>query len=93
MNKTTKINKINKSKTIIRNNSIKRNKLNFPQKKIPIPKTSGKKFTKRKLDTKIILNLNENNNYNLTHGTNTTKGKLLFIIKKLLIPVIYVKIY
>ena len=82
MNKTTKINKINKSKTIIRNNSINRNKLNLPQKKIPIPKTSGKKFTRRKLDTKIILNLNENNNFNLTHGTNTTKGKFNFYNKK-----------
>ena len=44
------INKINKNKTIIRNNSIKRNKLNITQKKIPIPKTTGKKYTHKKLN-------------------------------------------
>ena len=82
LNKTLKMNTINKSKTINRNNSIKRNKLNLPQKKIPIPKTSGKKFTRRKLDTKIILNLNENNNYRYINGTNTTKGKINFFTKK-----------
>jgi hypothetical protein len=91
MNKTTKINKINKSKTINRNNSIKRNKLNLPQKKIPLPKTSGKKFTRKKLDTKIILNINDNNKYNCTNGTgllhiknfaNTTKGKVIHYTKK-----------
>ena len=82
LNKTLKMNTINKSKTINRNNSIKRNKLNLPQKKIPIPKTSGKKFTRRKLDTKMILNINENNNYRYTNGTNTTKGKINFYTKK-----------
>ena len=82
LNKTLKMNTINKSKTINRNNSIKRNKLNLPQKKIPIPKTSGKKFTRRKLDTKMILNINENNNYNYINGTNTTKGKINFYTKK-----------
>ena len=77
--KTDKINPINKSKTIVRNNSIKRNKFNLAQKKIPIPKTSGKKFTHKKINTKILLNLNDNtNNYNYTNGTNTTKGKLNF---------------
>ena len=81
-NKATKTNNINKSKTIIRNNSIKKNKLNLPQKKIPIPKTSGKKIYKRKLDTKIILNINENNKYNYTNGMNTTKGKINFFNKK-----------
>ena len=79
INKTDKINPINKSKTIVRNNSIKRNKFNLAQKKIPIPKTSGKKFTHKKINTKILLNLNDNtNNYNYTNGTNTTKGKLNF---------------
>ena len=69
------INKINKNKTIIRNNSIKRNKLNITQKKIPIPKTTGKKYTHKKLNTKILLGINENNKYNFTNGTNTTKEK------------------
>ena len=82
INKTIKINKINKSKTIIRNNSIKRNKLNLPQKKIPIPKTSGKKVYKRKLDTKIILNINENNKYGYFNGPKTTKGINNFHTKK-----------
>ena len=88
-----KINQINKSKTIIRNNSIKRNKLNIAQKKIPIPKTSGKKLVRRKLDTKIILNINDNNksyyNYTNTNGmypiknfANTTKGKAIYHMKK-----------
>ena len=88
-----KINQINKSKTIIRNNSIKRNKLNIAQKKIPIPKTSGKKLARRKLDTKIILNINDNNksyyNYTNTNGmypiknfANTTKGKAIYHMKK-----------
>ena len=91
MNKINPINKINKSKTIVRNNSIKRNKLNLPQKKIPIPKTSGKKFTRKKLDTKIILNINDSNKYNYTNGpgilpmknfANTTKGKVIHYTKK-----------
>ena len=91
LSKINPINKINKSKTIVRNNSIKRNKLNLPQKKIPIPKTSGKKFTRKKLDTKIILNINDSNKYNYTNGpgilhiknfANTTKGKVTHYNKK-----------
>ena len=75
INRIININKINKNKTIIRNNSIKRNKLNITQKKIPIPKTTGKKYTHKKLNTKILLSINENNKYNYTNGTNTTKEK------------------
>ena len=75
INRIININKINKNKTIIRNNSIKRNKLNITQKKIPIPKTTGKKYTHKKLNTKILLGINENNKYNFTNGTNTTKEK------------------
>ena len=86
-------NKINKSKTIVRNNSIKRNKLNLPQKKIPVPKTSGKKFTRKKLDTKIMLNINNNKKINCNSNTinsiypmknfaNTTKGKNIHHLKK-----------
>ena len=75
INRIININKINKNKTIIRNNSIKRNKLNITQKKIPIPKTTGKKYTHKKLNTKILLSINENNKYNFTNGTNTTKEK------------------
>ena len=93
VNKENQINKINKSKTIVRNNSIKRNKLNLPQKKIPVPKTSGKKFTRKKLDTKMILNINSNNKFNCNSNTinaiytnknfaNTTKGKTNYYMKK-----------
>ena len=94
LNKSNQINKINKSKTIVRNNSIKRNKLNLPQKKIPAPKTSGKKFTRKKLDTKIMLNINNNNNkincnsntinsiYPMKNFANNTKGKNIHHLKK-----------
>ena len=93
LNKPNQISKINKSKTIVRNNSIKRNKLNLPQKKIPVPKTSGKKFTHKKLDTKMILNINSNNKFNYNNNTinaiysnknlaNTTKGKTIYHMKK-----------
>ena len=91
LNKSNQISKINKSKTIVRNNSIKRNKLNLPQKKIPVPKTSGKKFTRKKLDAKMILNINSNNKFNNNiinaiysnkNFANTTKGKTIYHMKK-----------
>jgi hypothetical protein len=93
LNKTNQISKINKSKTIVRNNSIQRNKLNLPQKKIPMPKTSSKNFTRKKLDSKMILNINSNNKFNCNNNTinaiysnknlaHTTKGKTIYQMKK-----------
>ena len=80
----TKNNKIDKNKTLIRNTSLR--KKNLAQKKIPMPITSGKKITKRKLDPKIKLNLIENNNnncsYSIKNFASTTKGRTIFYTKK-----------
>jgi len=73
------------NKTINRNSSIKRKNTNHKQKYIPLPATSGKKITKKKIDNKISISVNDNNIniYSLKKiKTPTSKGKALFYITK-----------
>ena len=76
------------NKTINRNSSTKRKSINYSQKFIPLPVTSGKKFNRKKLDSKtgIKINLNENNKnsiyFNKNLGTPILDEKGLFYINK-----------